>query len=1186
MPAAAKLLFRPSVLGPRLAAFQVPERAAAARERLSSWVELLASPRAERLTEAELLPDFLTDVFYELLGYAGPSGGVGRHSLSRERRVEVDGKYADAVLGRLGEAPEQVFVAVEGKRPADPLDRPFGGRRMSAVDQGYRYAINLPCDRIIVTNLREIRLYHKGHDQRTFERFELARLAESEAALRRFVYLLGAERVAPASGPPHLDALLAASDRADLELTRAYYAEYAAMRRDILDLLRTANPRVMPELLLFYTQKLLDRVLFVAFCEDRGLLPAETLKRAFEHTDPYNPRSRWETFKGLFRAIDQGNGDLGIPGYNGGLFQRDPGLDELEIPPAVFQHFRRLGEFDYRETAQAADDETPAPHLVDVEILGHIFEQSITDLEQLQTELAAGEFEPGGGVSRRRREGAFYTPDFITRFIVGRALSTVLEDRFRRLRDRHLERAKKGKGKAHLALADPRVYDLDALFPAGGAPGGCARGRGTGRSSRRRRAGETRPSPQRAALIRFWDAWIAELQTVRLVDPACGSGAFLIEAFDQFHAAYQEAAERLIELRSGEATLFDPDRTILRHNLYGVDLNEEAIQICRLSIWIKTAQAGKRLTDLDHNIRVGNSLVADPEVEPRVALDWRAAFPEAFADGGFDVVVGNPPYVRQELLGGLKPYLETNYVAYHGMADLYVYFFERGLKLLRPGGRLSFVVTNKWLKAGYAEPLRRLLAERSKVETVVDLGHAKQVFPEADVFPSIVVLEKPQDDRRPSGQARISVIPRDELRIEDLEHQVAAEGFDLPLDRLGAGSWFLEPAAVTELMTKLRDRHAALKEFAGVKPFYGVKTGCNDAFLIDQETRRGLVADDPRSDEVLKPYLRGQDVQRWRALPSSLWMIFARRGIDIAHYPAVLRHLERFRRELEPKPPGWTGGRWPGRKPGTYQWYEIQDSVDYWKLFEQPKLMYQDIAWTATFCFDAEGLYPNNTIYILPTSDRWLLTVLNSPVFWWVAWRGAQHAKDEALRMFRPFVESFPVPQPADGSQGLAEDRVERLERIQQARHEASTALLDWLAVEHGIDKPSRALLEPFALDCDALVAEVRRLRGRKNPLTAAALRSLREEHARTVVPAAERLAEAERLERELAELVNQAYGLTAEEVELMWRTAPPRMPPGGPAGRPNQTLKELLARMPDVGEDRDFERSPDQGESRDELSE
>jgi len=137
---------------------------------------------------------------------------------------------------------------------------------------------------------------------------------------------------------------------------------------------------------------------------------------------------------------------------------------------------------------------------------------------------------------------------------------------------------------------------------------------------------------------------------VRILDPACGSGAFLIEAFDQLHEVYQEAADRLYELR-GSRSLFDPDRTILEKNLYGVDLNEEAIQICRLSIWIKTAQRGKRLTDLDRTIRIGNSLVNDPDLDPRNAFDWKSAFPEVFADGGFDVVVGNPPYVRHELLG-------------------------------------------------------------------------------------------------------------------------------------------------------------------------------------------------------------------------------------------------------------------------------------------------------------------------------------------------------------------------------------------------------------------------------------------------------------------------------------------------------------------------------------------------------
>jgi len=212
MPVEAKPLFRPSVLGPRLAGFHLPEAAEPSAERLASWADLVHGPRADRLTESELLPDFLTQVFYGLLGYAGPAADPGRHTLSREHRVEVDGESADAVIGRLGGGTEHVVTVVEGKRPMDPLERPFGGRRMSAVDQGYRYAINLRCDWILVTNLREIRLYHKGHDQRTFERSELRHLAENRPALELFVYLLGAERVVPAAGPVHLDGLLEESE--------------------------------------------------------------------------------------------------------------------------------------------------------------------------------------------------------------------------------------------------------------------------------------------------------------------------------------------------------------------------------------------------------------------------------------------------------------------------------------------------------------------------------------------------------------------------------------------------------------------------------------------------------------------------------------------------------------------------------------------------------------------------------------------------------------------------------------------------------------------------------------------------------------------------------------------------------------------------------------------------------------
>jgi hypothetical protein len=191
---------------------------------------LLASGQADAMKETELLADFLHDIFSDLLGYTGPASGLPVYTLKREALVEVDGKFADAALGRFPTAGGTAqFVAVEGKGPRDPLDRLFAGRRRSAVDQALQYAINLQIDWYLVTNLKETRLYHKGHDLFTFERFETAALAADATALRKFVYLLAAERVVPAVGLGHLDDLLAESRRIGRELTNDYYHEYAAV---------------------------------------------------------------------------------------------------------------------------------------------------------------------------------------------------------------------------------------------------------------------------------------------------------------------------------------------------------------------------------------------------------------------------------------------------------------------------------------------------------------------------------------------------------------------------------------------------------------------------------------------------------------------------------------------------------------------------------------------------------------------------------------------------------------------------------------------------------------------------------------------------------------------------------------------------------------------------------------------
>ena len=543
--------------------------------------------------------------------------------------------------------------------------------------------------------------------------------------------------------------------------------------------------------------------------------------------------------------------------------------------------------------------------------------------------------------------------------------------------------------------------------------------------------------------------------------------------------------------------------------------------------------------------------------------NWQVAFPgvwtqweSAELQGGFHAVVGNPPYVRQELIKDYKPQLKRAFPgSYDGSADLYVYFYDQGLRLLKPGGRMSYVVTNKWMRANYAEGLRGIFADRAWVEFVADFGHAKKFFPDADVFPSVIVVRRPINGTAPAD-TDVCVIPRDDVPEKALDEAVAKATYPLPRAHFTKESWTLEPPDVVSLLEKIRRSGTPLKEYSGVSSQYGIKTGLNKAFLIDTQTRDALIAADPSAATIIKPYLRGQDVSRWSPTWPDIWMIFARRGIDIDAYPSVKRHLEKYRRELVPKPSDWkpsnANDKWAGRKEGSYAWYELQDAVDYWQGFEKPKLIYQVIQFHPRFALDTEGRLSNDKTFILPTSDPWLLAVLNSPLMWWHNWRYLTHLKDEALSPMGYRMDVLPIAPPTTATRDLAKQTVASLVDRTNEASAARVSILDWLKYEFDLTKVSRDLLNVTALGAEDFVAAVKAALPKKQNLTAARLAELKREHAATVEPA--RLARAEifALEQKLSDLVNEAYGLTPKEVDLMWRTAPPRMP-FTPAGLQSQ---------------------------------
>jgi hypothetical protein len=373
--------------------------------------------------------------------------------------------------------------------------------------------------------------------------------------------------------------------------------------------------------------------------------------------------------------------------------------------------------------------------------------------------------------------------------------------------------------------------------------------------------------------------------------------------------------------------------------------------------------------------------------------------------------------------------------------------------------------------------------------------------------------------------------------------QIEQEGFEISEARLGKATWNLETPAVTDLLTKIRSNGIPLKEFAKLKPLYGIKTGFNEAFLIPEETRNRLVVEDPSSEQIVRPYLRGQDIGRWIPEWQRLWMIFTRRGTDINQYPAVKNYLLTFKEQLTPKPSDWSGVLWPGRKAGNYKWFEVQDPVSYWQEFLRPKLCIQRIAFHSRIAQDDSGMLLNDAAIILPTTDQWILACLNSPAMWFFSFRFFPHKKDEALAMDIPYVERLPIPRPTALAAETANRLVSQVIAAQKKLQSCRASLLDWLRVEYAIEKPSNKLLAATDLDSDTWVAEVKRIRGKKQPLSSAGLHALRDEYTRTIEPARALAAETLNLERTLSDLVNQAYALTPAEIALMWQTAPPRMP-------------------------------------------
>jgi hypothetical protein len=473
--------------------------------------------------------------------------------------------------------------------------------------------------------------------------------------------------------------------------------------------------------------------------------------------------------------------------------------------------------------------------------------------------------------------------------------------------------------------------------------------------------------------------------------------------------------------------------------------------------------------------------------------NWQVAYPGVWTEwankelrGGFDAVVGNPPYVRQELIRAYKPHLKRAFPdTFDGVADLYIYFYDQGLKLLKEGGRLSYVVTNKWLRARYAEGLRETFAEKAWVEFVADFGHAKKFFPDADVFPSVLVVRKPGSAPAPS-ETEVCVIPRDDVPEKGLDEAVTKATYPLPRAHFTRESWTLEPPEVVALLEKIRRAGVPLSEYAGGAPYRGLLTGLNEAFVIDNDTRERLIGEDAKLDEIIKPYLRGQDIRRWSSPDTGLFIIVMKSSGDHAwpwanaddeaaaeqifkrEFPALHRHFAPFA-EFDDKKTGKRRGLRHREDKGRF-WWELRPCA-YYEAFETPKIIYQEIQFHPAYSCDQTGRVTNNKGFILPSDDLGLLAELNSPLLWWFNWRYLPHMKDEALTPVAFKMAHLPIAVLKGRALTQVIEGASRLRDMAKREAEAELAVKDWLHHIFGIEEVKGALSRPVGLELDGFVS-------------------------------------------------------------------------------------------------------------------
>jgi hypothetical protein len=1039
----------------------------ALQARLKNW----ADKEFQKETKAE--QSFVQLFFSEIWGYTLSGMGAQKdgYTCAPKLAVEKAGQKggtgeADLALGMFGlegqGIPSTPQVLCEFKDILSGLDSPQNrkGNSRSPVKQCADYLRearaklfgNEPIQPTwgIVTDMNEFRLYWWTNMPVQYQRFVIKSVAKhdtvgliddgDEAQFQRFLFskIFHPNMLLTKGGKPPLELLLQNQWVKEKELESKFYKEYRAFRENLFDALVQHNKHseISKSKLVRLSQRILDRLIFILYCEDMGKalsFPPHLLRDILRHisNDTYydpNGSNAWAKIKDIFRAMADGLNFAGhdINRFNGGLYSQDPILDSLLIPNSVFC---AKGQHDNPSIAKSTLLYLSATYnfgvtgaggerVINLYTLGRIFEQSITELE---IKVAEAEGRPSiGKLSKRKRDGVYYTPEWVTRFVVEQTIGKRLDEL-----------------KNEIGWNDSlEINETDV-------------------EKSRNKDGTYNKSSVVWKYIQGLLKYEEALSRLKIVDPACGSGAFLIQSLDFLLGEHKRIGDDYNRFNPDQARYLDIDgltRDILSNNIYGVDINPESVEITRLALWLHTAIPNKPLSNLDRNIQCGNSLVGSDFYDRRKdlltalnedqrdrvnAFDWQTRFAEVFArkNSGFDCVVGNPPYVKLQHFVKVDPdsseYLKSarnvdGTVLFEstqtGSYDLYLPFIEQGIRLLNDTGRMGYIAPSVWLRNKYGEGLQKMIHRGQHIDRWLDFI-SFQVFDEAITYTALQFYQ-----RAPAGSIHFANAPKGGVNVSDWENsEWQIEYKELDPSR----SWNLLPRAERELFAKLNKQFKNLEKYSD-SIFQSPKTSADPLYHLEKLGpnlyRRFKESDDfpfaeneqiscVIEDDLVRPLISGEECKRYQEPATDVYMLFP---YDMTAEPVRPYDAETLRTRF---PNAWAylsthKDQLKSREKGrfdTAEWYQFSRPQNMNKLNQQ-KIFIAGTAPEIRGILDSGGGFVANSsrVYsiLLKNKDDYLymLGLLNSKLLTFLFSRLARPKSGGYFDIETQYLAPLPIP--------------------------------------------------------------------------------------------------------------------------------------------------------------------------------